>query len=210
MSIQYVDNASRRKIDTTAFEERAKQREQEQSDEKRGVKRPAIQVGKFMMRAPLQAREEEVELGANLGKTQIVADKDKGAGYHCKLCDCWLKDSNTYLDHINGKKHQRAQGMSMRAERSTVDDVRARLQIKKAESTGQLDYEARMTLLQAQEEKEKQEKKEKKKEKKKLRKEAESKAAAESKPTTTEPTEDQDVFASMGLPMGFSSTKKST
>lgn len=26
-----------------------------------------------------------------------------GVGWHCKVCDCFLKDSLAYLDHINGK-----------------------------------------------------------------------------------------------------------
>ena len=40
------------------------------------------------------------------------------------MCDCILRDSASYLDHINGKYHNRALGMSMRVERSTADDVR--------------------------------------------------------------------------------------
>jgi U4/U6.U5 tri-snRNP component SNU23 len=34
-----------------------------------------------------------------------------------------VKDSANFLDHINGKKHQRALGMSMRVERATLDQV---------------------------------------------------------------------------------------
>ena len=44
------------------------------------------------------------------------------------MCDCILRDSASYLDHINGKYHNRALGMSMRVEKSTVDDVRTRLE----------------------------------------------------------------------------------
>jgi U4/U6.U5 tri-snRNP component SNU23 len=50
-----------------------------------------------------------------------------GVGWHCKVCDCFLRDSLTYLDHINGKKHQRNLGFSMRVERSTKDQVSSRL-----------------------------------------------------------------------------------
>jgi U4/U6.U5 tri-snRNP component SNU23 len=50
-----------------------------------------------------------------------------GVGWHCKVCDCFLKDSHTYLDHINGKKHQRNLGYSMRVEKSTADQVKERL-----------------------------------------------------------------------------------
>lgn len=46
------------------------------------------------------------------------------AGYYCNVCDCILRDSQSYLDHINGKYHNRALGMSMVVEKSTADDVR--------------------------------------------------------------------------------------
>jgi U4/U6.U5 tri-snRNP component SNU23 len=51
-----------------------------------------------------------------------------GVGWHCRVCDCFLKDSHTYLDHINGRKHQRALGYSMRVERSTKDQLQEKLQ----------------------------------------------------------------------------------
>jgi U4/U6.U5 tri-snRNP component SNU23 len=35
-----------------------------------------------------------------------------------------LKDSMAYLDHINGKKQQKALGMSMVVERSSVEQVK--------------------------------------------------------------------------------------
>ena len=46
------------------------------------------------------------------------------AGYYCSVCDCILRDSMSYLDHINGKYHNRALGMNMRVERSTADQAR--------------------------------------------------------------------------------------
>ena len=45
------------------------------------------------------------------------------AAFYCSVCDVKLNDSNSYLDHINGKMHNRALGMSMRVERSTVEQV---------------------------------------------------------------------------------------
>ncbi len=46
-----------------------------------------------------------------------------GVGWHCRVCDCFLKDSLTYLDHINGRKHQRYLGYTMRVEKSTTAEV---------------------------------------------------------------------------------------
>lgn len=42
-----------------------------------------------------------------------------------------VKDSINFLDHINGKKHQRNLGMSMKVERSSLDQVKARFQTNK-------------------------------------------------------------------------------
>ncbi|KAL3764067.1 hypothetical protein ACHAW5_010437 [Stephanodiscus triporus] len=102
-------------------------------------------------RAYLKSRARRVDLEGKLGSTEIIdpaaasatrsrADgaiggapplkpasgvskcKD-GVGWHCRVCDCFLKDSLTYLDHINGKKHQRYLGYSMRVEKSTTEEV---------------------------------------------------------------------------------------
>ena len=47
------------------------------------------------------------------------------------MCDCILRDSQSYLDHINGKYHNRALGMSMTVEKSTADDVRKKFEVLK-------------------------------------------------------------------------------
>jgi U4/U6.U5 tri-snRNP component SNU23 len=47
-------------------------------------------------------------------------------GYWCEVCQCTLRDSATYLDHINGVRHQRRMGFSMRTEKSTVESVKVR------------------------------------------------------------------------------------
>ena len=66
-----------------------------------------------------------------------VVKSATGVGWHCKVCDCFLKDSLTYLDHINGRKHQRFLGYSMRAEKSTIDDVKAKMaQLAESRSVG--------------------------------------------------------------------------
>ena len=62
-----------------------------------------------------------------------------GVGWHCKVCDCFLKDSLTYLDHINGRKHQRSLGYSMRVEQNTKDQVKVRLLELAKQNEKQLD-----------------------------------------------------------------------
>jgi len=81
-------------------------------------------------RAYVKHREKNLNLASAIGKTQLITDsglRQKGGGWFCDVCDCLLKDSANYLDHINGKKHQRALGYSMRVERSTVEQVQSRL-----------------------------------------------------------------------------------
>ena len=116
-------------------------------------------------RAFLKARQEKVDLESKAGTTTVVNPSEEGgalkAGYFCDVCACLLKDSTSYLDHINGKKHQRALGFSMRTERADVTSVKNRLQqlkdqIAAATSAGPKapaieEYEARM-VVQASEE----------------------------------------------------------
>ena len=96
-------------------------------------------------RAFLKSRSRKVDLESKLGTTEIidpgaaattksgvstgaslssgVTKCTDGVGWHCRVCDCFLKDSLTYLDHINGKKHQRYLGYSMRVEKSSTEEV---------------------------------------------------------------------------------------
>ena len=92
-------------------------------------------------RAFLKSRSNRVDLTSKLGSVEIIDPKaasntggaavtgngvtkcTDGVGWHCRVCDCFLKDSLTYLDHINGKKHQRYLGYSMRVEKSTAEEV---------------------------------------------------------------------------------------
>ena len=42
-----------------------------------------------------------------------------------------MKDSSSYLDHINGKKHNRLKGMNMKVERITADKVKEKFNLLK-------------------------------------------------------------------------------
>lgn len=109
-------------------------------------------------RAFLQSRSSKFDLESKIGTTEVVVppkaapvtlenelDFDDetlppicitdgmtkcgdGVGWHCRVCDCYLKDSMTYLDHVNGRKHQRALGYSMRIERVGVDSVKRKME----------------------------------------------------------------------------------
>lgn len=97
-------------------------------------------------RAFLKSRTKKVDLESKLGTSEIIdpaaasATKSNvtndvlkpssgvtkcsdGVGWHCRVCNCFLKDSLTYLDHINGRKHQKYLGYSMRVEKSTTEEV---------------------------------------------------------------------------------------
>ncbi|KAI4349908.1 hypothetical protein L6164_010450 [Bauhinia variegata] len=122
-NVSGVDNTFRRKFDREEYLERARERERQEAEarSKPKAKGPPVQ------RQPLKHRDYIVDLESRLGKTQVVtpvAPLSQQAGYFCSVCQCVVKDSATYLDHINGKKHQRALGMSMRVERASVKQKR--------------------------------------------------------------------------------------
>lgn len=48
--------------------------------------------------------------------------------FYCTVCNCQLRDSATWLSHLNGKNHVRNLGMNLRAERSTLEGVKAKLE----------------------------------------------------------------------------------
>lgn len=56
----------------------------------------------------LKHREEKVNIEQNVGKIQVVqaVDSRKQPGFYCKDCDVTIKDSVTYIDHLNGRKRK--------------------------------------------------------------------------------------------------------
>ncbi|KAJ1911467.1 U4/U6.U5 snRNP associated protein, partial [Tieghemiomyces parasiticus] len=128
------DTSFRRTWDRDEYEKRARERsrlerEAEEDEDRKRKGLPPMKRQRFGAAVPerdlLRAREEKVNFEAALGKTQAAGASGRQPGFYCKVCDCVLKDNVAYLDHINGKKHQRALGMSMKVERSTLEQVRA-------------------------------------------------------------------------------------
>ena len=198
-----MDNTFRRKWDKEEFAQRARERDEEEEEEEEGRYRskprePPVQ------RKPLKNRDYEVDLTSRLGKTQVVtpvAPLSQQAGYFCSVCECVVKDSANYLDHINGKKHQRALGMSMRVERASLQQVQERFEtLKRKKTTGgftELDLDTRIQKQQEEDEERKRTRKEKKKEKKREKEVKEDLGDGF----------DSSVAAMMGFE-GFSSSKK--
>ncbi|KAK9866228.1 hypothetical protein WJX84_011167 [Apatococcus fuscideae] len=210
-----VDNTSRRTWDTEEFEKKAKARaaQDEEDDEesaldakrRRRWERDPLHQGLIVERANLKQREFQLDLTSRMNKSQVVTHNtplSQQAGYYCSVCDCILRDSQSYLDHINGKWHNRALGMSMRVERSNAEQVRKRFDaLKQNKYTSEpSDYVAdgfdrRVLEQQEEEERKREEKRERKRKKHRDEPEEEEEDGA-----------DPDMALAMGF-AGFGTTK---
>ena len=120
-------------------------------------------------RAYLTARKEGVDITSKVGTSELIVEGSdvqitdgvtksaSGVGWYCKVCDCFLKDSLGYLDHINGKKHQRALGYTMRVEQSTVGDVKSKLKALKEAKAGSVVVNSNKSVKEVEKEKKKEE-----------------------------------------------------
>lgn len=118
----------------------------------------------------LKRRSAELELDKNLGQMRTVTAhtiKPLQGGYWCSVCECLIKDSASYLEHVNGRRHNRNLGMNMKVEKIGVDRIKDKLKSlkKETEEVEVEDIAAKIQALEEQEEEKKKRKKEKKKRK---------------------------------------------
>ena len=201
-----TDNTARRKWDKDEYAARAKERERLEDEKEKGknIRPPpgAIIERKTLNLQSIIQRDYKKELEARVGtKTIVNLDTGEGLGFKCQETGVILRDSIAYLDHINGKKQQKALGMSMRVERSTVEQVRGafdRVKRKKEddEKESAEDFAKRVKAAEEDEEELKARRAEKKKAKKEAKRLEEEKAKAQ---TEAEFGLDPDMAAMMGF-----------
>ncbi|KAL4465981.1 hypothetical protein ABPG74_004218 [Tetrahymena malaccensis] len=92
-----------------------------------------------------QRRTEDLGLDKKIGeRINVLKDSHKSehGGFYCQLCDTHVWDSNAWLDHINGKKHNRLLGMNNKVEKVGIDEIKAKLQSLKKDKQNKInDYE---------------------------------------------------------------------
>ncbi|GAA5817702.1 hypothetical protein MFLAVUS_011253 [Mucor flavus] len=184
----------------------SRDRQAEQNDERRKLGLPPLKPRKEYKeddtsKEALKAREERINIEQNVGKIQVVqaADSRKQPGFYCKDCDVTIKDSVTYIDHLNGRKHLNNVGISNKVEKADLSSVKERLALlkRKKENPQQEEYnlDERLASIKQQEEEERQKRREKKKQKKEHHKKKE------------DIGEDEDDMAKLMGFSGFGSSK---
>lgn len=106
---------NRRKWDVEEYTQKARDRDREEheriqeNEERQGKGQKPVKRRREELAKPtqdLQAREKDLELTKNEGKTLMVDSVPggrKGPGFYCETCNRTFKDSIAYLDHVNGR-----------------------------------------------------------------------------------------------------------
>ncbi|ORZ31243.1 hypothetical protein BCR44DRAFT_42021 [Catenaria anguillulae PL171] len=158
----------------------------------------------------LSARTSKLAFDQLVGKHALVqsaslsASAQTQAGFYCSLCDRLLKDSQSYLDHLNSPFHLKLAGHKLEIKRATLHDVRARLAMHKRRKLEMAhaqvyDLDKRVELVKAQMEAEKLARKERKRQLKEEQRRAREQgggAVGRRKRMRKREKEGEDVFAS--------------
>ncbi|ORY36363.1 hypothetical protein BCR33DRAFT_722167 [Rhizoclosmatium globosum] len=204
------DTGFRRTWDKDEYAKKAREREE---NARTGGKNHQQQKDKEANKEPeklLTQRDAVIDFAAAVNKTHLVQATGAGPeqpqpGFYCAACNIVCKDNVNYLDHLNGYKHLKNVGSSTKVERSTADQVKARLEAltkKRKEPEAEFNLAARVkSAKDAEEEAKKAKKEEKKRKKEEKSKKEESTAIAEFGGM------DPDMAAMMGFG-GFGSSKK--
>ncbi|RSH94855.1 hypothetical protein EHS25_004661 [Saitozyma podzolica] len=117
----------------------------------------------------MKQRTEDVGINKNLNKTMLVQTSTtgkgpRGAGFYT------LKDSLSYLDHLNGRYHLRKLGQTTIVARSTLAQVRAKIASLRAQTASKVtaknfDFQARLAAVRSAEAEEKEKRREERKRK---------------------------------------------
>ncbi|GFE54568.1 zinc finger protein [Babesia ovis] len=169
------------------------------------------------VRENLKRRQESVDVTKDVGKVRIInalTHKSQQGGFYCKVCDCLLKDSQAYMDHLNGRKHNRMLGMTMRVEKvdaKTVAEALRRRVIQESVSKQALEELQKDAIERIQElEAEEREMKQRRKMKKKMKQEAKGGKLVKEEPEVDgELIEDdaEKLMHTMGLPTNFAHSR---
>lgn len=103
-----VDSMGRRTWDKEYYAQKAREMgglmyEGTQSDEDVARKKSYVPAAS----GPLQARKKVAGLSEHAGKSTMLSSVkpiSRQGGFFCEVCNCILKDSSAYLDHINSPK----------------------------------------------------------------------------------------------------------
>ena len=202
-----IDNTTRKKWDKSEYAAKALQRVEEEDKKKPKASDFGLVVKQPLTRENMIKRDFKKDLESKVGTVTLVnPNTGEGSGFRCKETGVILHDSLSYLDHINSKKTQRERGISIHAERSTVEQVRNRFavhkkrkeMIKRGENPDEgIDTETDLVKRIEHATNKEREEAEAKRERKRLKKEA--KKMGKTKEEVEKTVEEEEMMKAMGF-----------
>lgn len=80
----------------------------------------------------LEQRHHRVDLRKDLSKQYMLrkgGDAEGPSTFFCAICEIGFNDSISFMDHRNGKKHNRVLGMNMKVRKVGLDAVNKKLEL---------------------------------------------------------------------------------